>query len=264
MKLRISKSLLIISNTTESISILVNGKNYTLPLILDFKDYLNITIHIPEAYYINNTRYLYLSTEGIYATNSSIIKLNLNEGGILIINFKKQFKISIVSEYPIDYQEWHDAGVKLTLTAPEDIIISEDERAKFLAWTGDVNSTSNSISIILDKPYNLKIVWDIEYRITVIKSYGIVLGEGWYKKGAKASIKILDPLDFLHLLDPKIKYDDKIIYTNELDIIVDKPYKIYVHWEYTINFYILLFLLLIFISLLLFKLFYKLKSFSNK
>ena len=264
MKLRISKFLLIISNTTESISVLVNGKNYTLPLILDLNNYLNITIHIPEAYYINNTRYLYLSTEGIYATNLNVIKLNLNESGILIINFKKQFRINIVSEYPVEYQEWHDAGVKLTLTVPENIIISEGERAKFLAWTGDFNSTSNSISIILDKPYNLKIVWDIEYSITVIKSYGIVLGEGWYKKGSKANIRILDPLDFLHLLDPKIKYDDKILYANKLNIIVDKPYKIYVDWEFTINFYILLFLLLIFLSLLLFKLFYKLKSFSNK
>jgi hypothetical protein len=110
----------------------------------------------------------------------------------------------------------------------------------------------------------LKIVWDIEYSITVIKSYGIVLGEGWYKKGSKANIRILEPLDFLHLLDPKIKYNDKILYANKLDIIVDKPYKIYVDWEFTINFYILLFLLLIFLSLLLFKLFYKLKSFSNK
>ncbi len=265
MKLRISKYLLIISNSTDPVIISINNKNYTLPYIINFNDYLNITISISEVYYINNNiRYLYLFSEGILNTNSSFIKLSLNSSGTLILHFKKQFKINIISEYPIQYQEWYDSNTNLILTIPENIFISENQRIKFLEVVGDINSTSNSITIVLDRPYNLRIIWDVEYKITVVKIYGVVLGEGWYKKGNIAKIKILDPLSFLYLLKPKIKYDNVSIYSNQLDIIVNKPYKIYLEWEFTINFYILIIIFLFFLSFIILRIYSKLKFLSSK
>lgn len=77
-----------------------------------------------------------------------------------------------------------------TLEAQEILDVNGLQRFHFKAWSGSINSTERILNISINKDYNLKINYKIQYNVIVNSKYGNVTGSGWYDQGSNATIKL--------------------------------------------------------------------------
>ena len=123
-------------------------------------------------------QYVWTSTSGLSTSRSGSIAVQ--SGGSVSATYKTQYYLSVNSPYVIDSTGWYDAGRTVTLSAPssQGFLV----RQIFEEWTGDIQSTSEEVSITMDGPKNVNVVWTTDYSqlymatILTLASTGILIG----------------------------------------------------------------------------------------
>jgi len=86
---------------------------------------------------------------------------------------------------------WCTAGKNVTIeVSPRIIRYVNGTRKIFTSWSGDVISSEPKITIFVNSPMSIIANWKTQYYVKVISAYGRPKGEGWYDKGAEATITI--------------------------------------------------------------------------
>ena len=107
----------------------------------------------------NFTSQISSTTEGkrFILTNVTGLSSPITTSGIVTGNYKTQFRLTFDSSYNFDEEGWYDAGSTVTLRSPppQGFLVREF----FYAWTGDIQSASEEVSIVMDGPKHVIVVW---------------------------------------------------------------------------------------------------------
>jgi M6 family metalloprotease-like protein len=69
-------------------------------------------------------------------------------------------------------------------------VTANSSRLTFSSWTGDVNSTSTSLTIQMHKPMSIQANWIKQYYVTIISPTTSSTGEGWYNVGTTVIVSV--------------------------------------------------------------------------
>ena len=140
-----------------------------------------------------DTRYVFTSWTGDLTSTSPTVTITMNGPHTLTANWKTQYYLTInPNEGTIDRSsDWFDEGSSVTVSATAVANeVPSQSRLSFVGWSGDVTSTSPSVTVVMDSPKTLTANWDAQYYLQVISDYGSTTGEGWYKAESTASFSV--------------------------------------------------------------------------
>jgi hypothetical protein len=87
---------------------------------------------------------------------------------------------------------WYNINSTATISAndPSNITVNSS-RLRFSSWSGDLSSTSTSLTVTLNKPVSVQANWIKQYYVTIISPTGSPAGEGWYNAGTTVTVSVL-------------------------------------------------------------------------
>ncbi|MEM4246614.1 MAG: CFI-box-CTERM domain-containing protein, partial [Candidatus Bathyarchaeia archaeon] len=86
---------------------------------------------------------------------------------------------------------WYDEGSEATAQAvTPSKVIEGRSRLRFTQWMGDMNSTSSTLTLTMDRPKRLKAGWQTQYYLAINSPFGPVSGSGWYDEQATATFTL--------------------------------------------------------------------------
>ncbi len=92
---------------------------------------------------------------------------------------------------------WYNASNTAVVTAS---VISNEvtnvTRLVFENWSGDYNSTSISLSVLMNKPVNIQANWIRQYYVSILSMTGSPVGAGWYNSGSSADVSVQPIVEF--------------------------------------------------------------------
>jgi plasmid maintenance system killer protein len=203
----------------------------------------NSIVKIDAQYIIpvsNDTRYVFMQwNDGLLRNNASNMVKVYNDDKIIVAEYKKQYKIEVNG----NTYGWYDDGSRVEIKCPMPKS-SNEVKYEFVSWSIDNSNNNNdnvgledsskeSISITVNRPYKLSCSWKELYYVSIISPYREVKGEGLYEKGTQAVIYASEQIDLglgkrAYFAGWQGDINDK---SNILSITVDKPYKIVAVWN---------------------------------
>ncbi len=69
-------------------------------------------------------------------------------------------------------------------------IVDGKSRLRFVQWTGDQNSTSSTLTLVMDEPKSLSADWQNQYYLAINSPFGPVSGLGWYDEQETVSFSL--------------------------------------------------------------------------
>jgi hypothetical protein len=89
---------------------------------------------------------------------------------------------------------WYDVGAAATVTVTSPSSVMEGQsRLLFVGWSGDVQSNSTTITVIMEHPYNIAANWKTQYYLRILSDYD-ASGEGWYDADSVAPVSTASPV----------------------------------------------------------------------
>jgi len=90
-------------------------------------------------------------------------------------NWVTQYKLTVNSPYgnPAG-DDWYDAGSSATASVTTPVDGGAGTRYVFTGWTGDLTSTTPTVSITMNSPHSLTASWKTQYFLTINANGGIV------------------------------------------------------------------------------------------
>ena len=91
---------------------------------------------------------------------------------------------------------WYKENTELDVTISSSVVYLDGyTRAIFTGWSGDVNSTSLNIVLVVDRPLNIFAKWRLQYWIEIDSVYSIPLNQsGWYNSSDKLIVGVKEPI----------------------------------------------------------------------
>jgi len=139
------------------------------------------------------TRYSFTGWTGDVTSTSPTLSITMDSPHTLTASWKTQCLLTInPNGGTVDHTtDWYDEDSSVTVSATTVAnVVSNQSRLSFKGWTGDVTSTSPSITVLMDSPKSLTANWNAQYYLRVVSSYGKTSGEGWYNAGSTASFSV--------------------------------------------------------------------------
>jgi hypothetical protein len=91
----------------------------------------------------------------------------------------------------IDKAGWQQKDAALTLTTPETIDKSNQEKDLFKGWNVDGSQvTGSTVTLTMNMPHTAKAVYQVQYYVDVRSGIGQPQGSGWYDQGSTATISV--------------------------------------------------------------------------
>jgi len=150
-----------------------------------------VTIEVePSVYTTNASRLTFTGWSDGSSENPR--QMTIEADTFLTAILKMQYLLTINPNGGTTTQSgWFDANTTVTVTANAlSNVAEQSSRMVFKNWSGDVNSTSTSISVTMTRPINLNAYWKHQYYLNVISPAGVVSGSGWYDAGSSATISV--------------------------------------------------------------------------
>ncbi|MCS7207125.1 MAG: hypothetical protein NZ951_04210 [Dehalococcoidia bacterium] len=86
-------------------------------------------------------------------------------------------------------QTWAAAGTVVSLTAPEEVLVEEGVRWRFVEWSGGMEPTKPTTRVVVSRPMTLNARYTQEILVRVLAPEGVsVPGAGWYAPGQTATL----------------------------------------------------------------------------
>lgn len=119
-----------------------------------------------------------------YLLNEADYTDNLFEDGVIEVRFRQYYLTIHVEPSDVTFisgEGWYDEGSNVTLDAPNYILKSAGMRYMFNHWVVDgIQNLANSITVIMNTNHTVTAYYTLQYYLTVLSSYGVAGGEGWY------------------------------------------------------------------------------------
>ncbi|MCX8188667.1 MAG: hypothetical protein N3F64_03075, partial [Nitrososphaeria archaeon] len=129
---------------------------------------LNSTIHISGG-----IRKVFVEWKGSMTTTSTLGQIVMNEPANLHAVFVTQYFLNVTSEHAQvlsktsqgNPSKWYNEGVEVSFYISE-LTVDRDffTYYAFEKWTGDIESSDPIITLKMNKPYNIKAQWNIEWK----------------------------------------------------------------------------------------------------
>jgi hypothetical protein len=86
---------------------------------------------------------------------------------------------------------WFSVNSTATVSANDPSNVTENSsRLRFSSWSGDLSSTSTSLTVTMNKPVSVQANWIKQYYVTIISPTGSPTGEGWYNAGTTVTVSV--------------------------------------------------------------------------
>lgn len=163
--------------------LLVNGVNETYVGIGEFQIGVvpgSNTVQIQPAIYVNpSSRYVFKQWGDGVSDNPRTITVSTDT--TLSADYSPQYRLSLEPNGGTATPSgWYDPGASVTITATSPSgVVEKQSRLVFLNWSGDLQSDATSITITMDRPYNVTANWKQQYYLYIDSAY-TATGEGWY------------------------------------------------------------------------------------
>ncbi|WP_455279300.1 SHOCT domain-containing protein, partial [[Eubacterium] cellulosolvens] len=94
-------------------------------------------------------------------------------------------------EYSTDQTGWKPKDTVVTLSTPERVESSNQERGNFKAWiVNGVERTENTITLTMNAPYIAIALYENQYYVEVISDATPAQGSGWHEEGSTVTISV--------------------------------------------------------------------------
>lgn len=92
---------------------------------------------------------------------------------------------------------WYYPGTNAAVSASNPSNVTANaSRMLFNGWSGDVNSTSTYLHVVMTKPVYLRANWIRQYYVTIISPTGSPTGSGWYNAGQIATVGVQSTVQY--------------------------------------------------------------------
>lgn len=112
----------------------------------------------------------------------------------LTATFTTQYFLSLTSPRGTPWCDnadcWYDEGVTAAFGVNTPVDGAPGVRYTFSFWSGDVNSATPVVPILMDSPKSETAEWTTEYFLSIVSLYGNVTGERWYAAGSTATFSV--------------------------------------------------------------------------
>ena len=109
-----------------------------------------------------------------------------------VASYFSEFRVVIVMPPTGPRESWARRGERISVDAPELYYLSEAERLRFLEWRGTLNTTENSLELVVSGPVKLEAVYARELLVEVVTPIGVPVGDGWWPEGSVIAVTV-DP-----------------------------------------------------------------------
>ncbi len=150
----------------------------------------SVTSPIPGA---EGVRFVFTGWGGDYSGAEPSATTTVTRPMTIVANWKTQYWINVDSNGgQISQQsQWVDAGSKFTLAATSpSAVVEKRSRLIFTGWSGTTSDTSQTITLTITAPTQLKANWMTQYYLAVVTPYSEGIGEGWYDAGSAATYSL--------------------------------------------------------------------------
>jgi len=107
--------------------------------------------------------YLFTEWSGDYSGSSPVGTVLMNGPKNVTAKHKIQYLLRVESQYGDPKGEgWYDNGATATLSVASIVVLADLTRLVFVRWEGDLTSSSNTVTIVMDRPITVGVNWKAE------------------------------------------------------------------------------------------------------
>jgi hypothetical protein len=108
------------------------------------------------------TRYVFTSWTGDYVGGAPEGSIVVHGPKNIVANYMVQYYLQLKSEYGSPKGEgWYDAGSTANVSVSRSLVLPDGTRIFFLRWGGDLSSSNNSATILMDRPHSIAAEWEV-------------------------------------------------------------------------------------------------------
>jgi len=202
----------------------------------------------PEGTNGTDARQVFLQWIGDYSGTSARGSLKMDAPKSVTAKYKAQYKLvlnfdppEIAQRLTMPNSTWYDAGQTATLgPVPQVITVPESPAQRFAWFSWNVDGMiqqGTSVQVVMDRPHNVRLVYQTQYYLLVTSTLGDTTGTGWYVSGQKARYGVtysVAELFVKHTLASwRLNSSNvvRILPPTETEITVDRPYVIEAQWK---------------------------------
>ncbi|MBI2127077.1 MAG: S8/S53 family peptidase [Thaumarchaeota archaeon] len=149
-----------------------------------------------EVGFGNQTRVLFKRWTGSVTTETPTTTITVNEPKRISAEWALQYLLSVRSDYGVKQNEsWVDQGARTTVILNPLVDQGNLTRRALAGWSGDMQSSSQRLEVLMDKPKTIKAEWKTQYFVVVKSIYGKPAGQGWFDKGLRDIISVEPTVD---------------------------------------------------------------------
>jgi len=209
------------------------------------KTYINITEKIIGA---DSTRYVFKNWIGNYYNGSdTLIKKSFDNADLIYerYNYDIEYYLKVISEKgSVSGEGWYLKDSQATISiSPTEIMEGNNIKYIFSGWSGDISSTEQTTTVVMDGPKTITANWKKQYLVVVQSEYGSVSGAGWYDEGSTVTISV-SPTETGFPIKKVFDYwsvDGQTYRNPSITIAVNKPLTAIANWreDYTLLYIII-------------------------
>lgn len=164
-----------------------------------YLDGATVVVTAQPVYYLsNNTRAVFVEWYGDYQGSEPFLTIRMVKDTTIFIRWKLQHYVQI-GAYPLNATPpsgWYDEGTQLNVS-PLATTLEYRNRTliRFSGWAGDVNSSDPDISVVVNRPLQLRAIFSVYYWVELISQYSApTKTSGWYERGQVLNVSVSAPV----------------------------------------------------------------------
>ncbi|MEM3755055.1 MAG: M6 family metalloprotease domain-containing protein, partial [Candidatus Bathyarchaeia archaeon] len=193
-------------------------------------------IEVPDKVLENNDTKRIVFVCWSDGVNSSVRQVEIIDKDLeLILEYRLQYYLKVdANEGTVLGEGWYDFGSVANVTAISPIMLEGNNTRKvFSYWSGNLESNSTKISILINESKSIKANWETQHCLRIESEFEKPLGDGWYKEGSIANFSINSEVKLNENVKAVFKkwvgdYNDT---KPNGSILMDKPKTIQAIWE---------------------------------
>jgi len=126
---------------------------------------------------------------------------------------------------------WYDESSAANVSIESVVYDSEVSRFTFQHWKGYINYPEPNVTIIVNSPISIEVVWQREFYLNLSSQYGETWGAGWYVEGSNASFGVKPPPPNIvgYVFDGWT--GDETVKTLNATTLIDRPKSMIAKWH---------------------------------
>ena len=142
----------------------------------------------------NGTRLVFAGWVGTVNSTSPTITVTVNGDITERVVWKKEYRVELTWSFGVTCGKpgWYEPGTKITFRVAKTVyVFSNGTRLVFAGWSGDVKSSSTSITVTVNGPLRITPVWRRQYLVEVETRYANAnITKAWVDAGGKIAVKL--------------------------------------------------------------------------